>query len=228
MNAQQHYQVAPSVEDGAETRSNAADFIARWQEHRFRRSPHGRRTQLALLLWRITYRTLFRTSPRPFHRWRRMLLRLFGAQVGNRVRIYPTARIWAPWNVTLHDFCCLGEEVDCYSVGPITIGQNTTISQRSVLCTATHDTTLLHFPLVVEPIEVGAFAWVAAEAFVMPGVKIGRGSVIGVRSTVMASVPAWKIAVGTPSRIVADRQLRENEDETPRPVYEPNNQAPTT
>jgi acetyltransferase-like isoleucine patch superfamily enzyme len=52
---------------------------------------------------------------------------------------YPSARIWAPWNLEMGDHACLSEDVDCYCVDKIAIGANTTVSQYSFLCSRSHD-----------------------------------------------------------------------------------------
>ena len=48
-------------------------------------------------------------------------------------------------------------------------------------------------------------AWVAAQAFVMPGVTIGRGAVVAARSLVLKDVPALTVVAGQPARAVSRR-----------------------
>src|SRR4026209_1391653 len=93
-------------------------------------------------IWGLVPLTLFRSSPRLFHGWRRLLLRLFGASIGRGVRVYPSVRIWAPWNLQMPAHSCLGRDVDCYCVAPIRIGAHAVVSQYSSLCAASHDYTL--------------------------------------------------------------------------------------
>src|SRR5690606_5158762 len=66
----------------------------------------------ARAVWSIVWLSLYRPTPRPFHWWRCLLLRLFGARIGTGVRAYQSARIWAPWNLEMGDHSCLGEGVD--------------------------------------------------------------------------------------------------------------------
>jgi putative colanic acid biosynthesis acetyltransferase WcaF len=124
------------------------------------------------------------------------------------VRTFPSIKVWAPWNLELQDHCGLGDGVDCYSVGKITIGRNATVSQDTVLCTASHDYTDPTFPLTIGEICVGEFVWLAAQVFVMPNVLIGEGTVVGVSSTVMRDLPTWSVAVGTPCRVIGPRKVR--------------------
>jgi len=161
--------------------------------------------RLARLCWGIAYVILFRYSPRPFHGWRAMLLRLFGAKVGKRVHVYPLVKIWAPWNLELSDECGVGNGADLYSQAKIYIGKRTVISQGAYLCTGTHDYTKRGHPLYALPIRVEDHAWVAADVFVHPGVTIGEGAVIGARSVVIKDMPAWTVCAGNPCRPLKER-----------------------
>ncbi len=170
-------------------------------------SPLSLRNRLGRLAWTVVYRTLFRTSPEVLHGWRRLLLRLFGASLASTSRVYPTAKVWAPWNLTLGEFACLGRDVDVYNVMPIRIGARSTISQYTYLCGATHDYTRRDYPLIPLPITIGDDCWLAADVFVSPGITIGEGTVVGARSTVTKDLPPWVVAVGTPAKAIKKREF---------------------
>lgn len=86
-------------------------------------SPHPYWNRIGRVLWAFTWLVLFRPSPRPFHTWRRWLLQLFGAQISKEAHPYPSARIWAPWNLIMEEGSCLGDHVDCYSVDRVILDQ---------------------------------------------------------------------------------------------------------
>jgi len=163
------------------------------------------RQRVRRVLWNAAWALLGRPSPALLHGWRRLLARAFGAQVGGGVHIYPRARIWAPWNLKMGSRSCLADGVGCYNVAPIEIGEDAVVSQDSYLCTATHDYNDSSFPLVIAPICIEPQAWVAAGAFLSPGVTIHRGAVVGARAVVVASVPAWSVAAGNPAKVVKQR-----------------------
>lgn len=155
--------------------------------------------------WGIVEVTLFRWSPKPFHSWRALLMRLFGATVGKGVHVYPGVKIWAPWNLELKDECGIANCCILYSQGKITVGRQTVISQGSHICAGTHDYTREGFPLITMPITIGDNVWIAAEAFVHPGVTIGNGCVIGARSVVNKDMPEWMVCGGHPCKPLKER-----------------------
>lgn len=158
------------------------------------------RNRMARVLWDLAWLLLFRFSPRPFHAWRRLILRLFGARIAQGCHIYPNVRIWAPWNLTCHEQAGVADGVILYSQAPITLGARSVISQGAHLCTGSHDYNSPLFTLFAKPIVIGDHAWVAAECFIHPGVTVGEGAVIGARSVVTRDMPAWTVCTGNPCK----------------------------
>lgn len=178
-----------------------------------KRSPHALRNKLGRGAWAAVYLLLFRPSPRPLFGWRRLLLRLFGASMARNTFVNNTVRIWAPWNLVMGEFSSLAHDVNCYCVAPVRIGAHVTVSQYSYLCAATHDFEDPGFPLRASPITLGDHCWIAADVFVGPGVSVGRGTVVGARSSVFGDLPRWQVAVGSPARPVRARLVREGADD---------------
>jgi putative colanic acid biosynthesis acetyltransferase WcaF len=143
---------------------------------------------------------LFRLSPRPLWGWRRMLLRAFGARVGAHAHIYPTVRITIPWNLEIGEQAAVGDRAILYALGPITIGSRVTISQYAHLCAGTHDWRDPAMPLVKTPLVLEDDAWVCADAFVGPGVRVGKAAIVGARAVVMKDVPPGITVGGNPAR----------------------------
>jgi putative colanic acid biosynthesis acetyltransferase WcaF len=162
--------------------------------------------------WAITWRLLASWTPAYLHAWRRFLLRLFGAVVSPKAKIYPTASIWSPANLEIGDYACIGPGVIVYSMAKITFAPYSLASQRAHLCAGTHDIEDVHFQLKARPITVHARAWIAAEAFVGPGVTVGEGAVLGARGCAFRNLDAWTVYVGNPARPVKPRQVRFPDD----------------
>lgn len=161
----------------------------------------SRREQAGRVLWALAM-PLFRLSPRTFWGWRRVLLRAFGAGVGQGVHVYPTTRITIPWNLVLGDGCAVGDHAILYALGHITLGPRATVSQHAHLCAGSHDLTHPARPLIKPPIVIGADAWIAADAFVGPGVTVGDGAIVGARAVVVKNVNSGHVVAGNPARIL--------------------------
>nr|WP_271078043.1 putative colanic acid biosynthesis acetyltransferase [Aurantiacibacter sp. MUD61] len=158
------------------------------------------------MIWSACWLLLYRPSPVMLHSWRRFLLRCFGADIRAGAHPYPSARIWAPWNLTMLEEACLGPHSDCYNAAHVTIGKKAIVSQKSYLCTPSHEANDA-FQLVAAPIVLEDRAWVAACALITPGVTIGRGAVVGAGSVVTKDVAAGVIVAGNPARQVGTSDL---------------------
>lgn len=152
-------------------------------------------------LWEMAH-PLFAWSPRPFWSWRRALLRLFGAKIGREVHVYPSVRITVPWNLTIEDQTAVGDRAVLYALGPITLAKQVTISQHAHLCAGTHDYRDPAMALLKFPISIGDGAWICADAFVGPGVRVGERAIVGARAVIMKDVAADAIMIGNPARLL--------------------------
>lgn len=168
-------------------------------------SPWSVGTRLALLAWSAVWLLFFRPSPKPLVGWRLLLLRLFGTRITGRPFVASSARIKMPWNLTLEHRACLGERSEVYNLGPVILRERCTIAQEAYLCAGTHDFTTPDLPMVVGPIEVKPDAFVGARAFILPGVTIGEGAVIGACAVVSRDMPAWTICAGNPCQPIKPR-----------------------
>lgn len=157
------------------------------------------RELLGRVLW-ASVSPLFRLSPRPFWGWRNFLLTLFGAKISRGVRIFPSAKVFIPWNLEVGEMSSIGFEALIYNLGKIKIGSAVTISQRAHLCAGTHDHRDPLMTLIKSTITVGDNAWICADAFVGPDLEIGTNAVVAARSVVVKSVPPGAIVAGNPAQ----------------------------
>lgn len=162
--------------------------------------------RLQRLFWNVVWLLLFRPSPRPFHAWRSLLLRLFGARLGPNCHFYPASRIHSPWNLVCEDQVTVADGAEIYNPAPIKLGSHAILSQGAYLCGATHDFDDPSFPLLTYAMAVGAYAWICARASVGPGVNIGEGAVLGLGSVATRDLEAWKVYAGAPAVLVKERR----------------------
>lgn len=90
-------------------------------------------------------------------------------------------------------------------MAPVVIEQRAVISQDVTLCAGMHDISDPSFQLVTKPITVEADAWVAAEAFIGPGVCVGSCAVVGARAVMFKDATASGVYVGNPAVLIKER-----------------------
>lgn len=61
-----------------------------------------------------------------------LLLRLFGAKIGQNVVIRPSVKITYPWKLTVGDYAWVGDDAVLYTLGEINIGAHAVISQKGI------------------------------------------------------------------------------------------------
>ncbi|MFT3997298.1 MAG: colanic acid biosynthesis acetyltransferase WcaF [Asticcacaulis sp.] len=162
--------------------------------------------RLSRLVWNICWLVLASWTPPFAHPWRRFLLRSFGAKIQGKSDVRGSARVWYPGYLVMGDNSIIADRVICYNMALITIGDYTVISQGAHLCAGSHDIVDPHFQLIARPIHIGKECWVAAEAFVGPGVTMGEGAVLGARGVAFRDMDANGVYAGNPAKKIKDRR----------------------
>ena len=126
-------------------------------------------------------------------------LRAFGAKVGKGVVIRSRVNITFPWRLSIGDHVWIGEEVLILSLAPVTIASHVCISQRVFLCTGSHRFRSENFDLVTKPIVIGEGCWIAANAFIGPGVALDPGTLCSAGAVVMRSSGSGEVLRGNPA-----------------------------
>jgi putative colanic acid biosynthesis acetyltransferase WcaF len=175
------------------------DNAAHRRNANYSRGELWRRRLWECVAWKL------RWTPRCCYGLRNAILRAFGARLGRAVRIYPDARIFHPWLLQVGDCSTIGPGADIYNLGEVRIGANVLISKNAHLCAGSHDYRQPNLPLLKLPITIGDEVWICADAFIGPGVTVGRGAVLGARAVVLRDVPEGAIVGGNPARAIGRR-----------------------
>ena len=160
------------------------------------------------LVWGIVKILLFRPfGSIIFNKWRIFLLKCFGAKIGNNSIVYSSANIWMPCNLIVGERCCIGPNTIIYNPNSIILGNKVTISQYTYLCGGSHDIHTKSLDFVSAPIVIKDFSWVCARCFVMMGITIEEGCIIGATSSLFSSTEPWGVYGGIPARFIKNRDL---------------------
>ena len=130
-------------------------------------------------------------------------------------RISSSAYITEPSKLDIGDNVWVNHNVRLDASGGLKIGDGCTIGYGSMILThSSHMAGRLNgaefikmriedrVGYIRKPVEIGEYTFIGGGAAVMPGVKIGRGCVIGVNSVVTKDVPDHAIVVGSPAKVI--------------------------
>jgi maltose O-acetyltransferase len=112
------------------------------------------------------------------------------------------------WNITIGTGCFVNFNCVMLDVLPITIGDRVQIASAVQLLAADHPRDVATRASALEngrPITLEDDAWIGAGALILPGVTVGRGSVLGAGSVATRDIPSGVMAAGNPCRVI--RQL---------------------
>ena len=124
-----------------------------------------------------------------------------GCHCGPMTYIDPAARLSCPANIAIGSHCTIGK-CRLYALDRIEVGERAIIGDGVYVCTGSHDIFADDFHLVTAPIVIEDGVWVATGATILPGVRVGRGAVVGAMAVVSKDVPAGAVVVGNPAKIV--------------------------
>lgn len=135
-----------------------------------------------------------------------LILKLYGAKIGDmsvvncklsyttlsRFKVGSQTFIARDVQIAMHDF--------------VTIGSCVVINSGVRIYSGTHDINNPMWPVIRKPVFVGDYSWIASDAIILPGVKIGNGAVIGAGTVVAKDVGEYEVVVGNPARHLRYRQ----------------------
>jgi putative colanic acid biosynthesis acetyltransferase WcaF len=124
------------------------------------------------------------------------ILRVFGANISQGTKIRRGIKVHFPWRMEIGKNSWIGEEVWFINHEKISIGNNVCISQRAIICSGGHDYRSASLAYQHAPINIGDGVWVCLDAKVLPGTRIGKGSVIAAGEVARGDIPDFHILIG--------------------------------
>lgn len=136
-----------------------------------------------------------------------LILRMFGARIGEGVMIKPKVNIKYPWLLIVQSYVWIGEEVWIDNLVEVTLGKNVCLSQGAMLLTGNHDYKNSRFDLKVGKIVLEEGVWIGAKAIVCPHVTCHSHAVLAVNSVAVKDLEAYGIYQGNPAQYVRERKI---------------------
>jgi putative colanic acid biosynthesis acetyltransferase WcaF len=169
------------------------------------------RGKLWQTVWYFLGLPLLKAAWIPSYAFRTGLLRLFGAKIGANVVVKQHVRVKYPWLLEVGNNVWIGEDAWIDNLAPVTLGDNSCLSQGAYLCTGNHDWSDVRFGLIIKPIALEQSSWAGARTVLGPGVTLREGAIAAAGSVVLRDIPPWEIHAGNPAAFLRKRELREDD-----------------
>lgn len=134
-------------------------------------------------------------------RWRLKGARIASSTVISHLTVHGDAS-----NLRIGDCCCLGI-TRMQTHERIEIGNCVVINDGVRLITGSHDIHSPTYDHVFAPIIIEDHAWIATDAMILKGVRIGRGAVVAAAAVVTRDVPPFTVVGGNPAKEIGTRRI---------------------
>jgi acetyltransferase-like isoleucine patch superfamily enzyme len=103
----------------------------------------------------------------------------------------------------------IGQQCFFHSAGGLIIGKNVGIGPGVKIITSQHEETasgpILHAPIKLARVTIEDDCDLGTGAIILPGVRIGKGSLVGAGAVVTKDLPPFSVAMGVPARMRRQR-----------------------
>ncbi|SMO40772.1 putative colanic acid biosynthesis acetyltransferase WcaF [Saccharicrinis carchari] len=156
-------------------------------------------------LWYFVNAVFFICPLNPSSGIKKILLKLFGANIGAGVVIKPGINIKYPWKLNIGENTWIGEKVWIDNLEQVNIGSNCCLSQGAVLLCGNHNYKKETFDLMVGNITLEDGVWIGAQAMLTPGTLCKTHAVLSVQSVGSGILESYSVYRGNPAVKVKDR-----------------------
>jgi maltose O-acetyltransferase len=128
---------------------------------------------------------------------------------GQRVNVERGANFYTGWEIELGDDSSLG--IDCMIPYDLKVGKDVMMGPDVIIVGENHQFERSDIPMRLQgykkypPVRIEDDVWIGARVLIMPGIKIGKGAIIGAGSVVTKDIPPYAICAGNPVRVIKYR-----------------------
>jgi len=144
----------------------------------------------------------------PSHCFRRFCYRLARIKIGKGSTIHTKTRFYNPRNIIIGEDTIVGEGAVLDGRARLIIGSHVDIASEVMIYNSQHDIENENFTAVDKPVVIEDYVFVGPRSIILPGVKIGKGAVVGAGAVVTKDVPPFAIVGGVPAKIIGERKLK--------------------
>ena len=142
----------------------------------------------------------------PSHHLRRFFYRLGGIKIGQGSSIHMGTRFYDPGKISIGDDTIVGERAVLDGRDKLVIGNHVAIASEVMIYNSEHNINDDNFQAIGAPVIVEDYAFIGPRVIILPGVKIGKGAIVGAGAVVTKEVPPFAIVGGVPAKIIGERK----------------------
>lgn len=149
----------------------------------------------------------------PSHHFRRFVYRFAGMKIDKGSVIHMHARFYNPSNISIGEDSIIGEFAVLDGRDKLSIGSHVDIASNVMIYNSEHNVHTVHFAavesIVKAPVVIEDYVFIGPRAIILPGVTLGKGSVVGAGAVVTKPVGAFEIVGGVPAKIIGERKNKD-------------------
>ena len=142
----------------------------------------------------------------PCHPLRRLTCKIVMKHFSWSSAIYRKVDLRCPYRISIGAHTNINKKCVIDGRGGIQIADNVDIAQEVCIWTDYHDYNSPTYRSVCKPVKIEEYVWIASRATILPGVTIGKGSVIASGAVVTKDIPPLSIVAGVPARVIGHRE----------------------
>lgn len=145
----------------------------------------------------------------PLHHVRRFFYRLAGMTIHEGSTIHAGARFYNPSNIVIGKDTIIGEYAVLDGRDRLVIGDHVDIASEVMIYNSQHDIHSDDFQAISERVVIDDYVFIGPRAIILPGVTLGKGSVVGAGAVVTKSVEPYAIVGGIPAKVIGERKEKD-------------------
>lgn len=145
----------------------------------------------------------------PSHHFRRFFYRLAGMKIGKGSAVHTGARFYDSRNIEIGRDSIIGEGAVLDGRDKLVIGNHVDIASEVMIYNSEHDVQSSDFEAVTSPVIIEDYVFIGPRAIILPGVKIGKGAVVGAGAVVTKDVEEFSIVGGVPAKVIGERKIKD-------------------
>lgn len=146
----------------------------------------------------------------PSHHIRRFFYRLAGMKIGKGTTIHMGTKFYRTENISIGTDTIIGEGVTLDGRGKLSIGNHVDIASEVMIYNAEHNVNDPEFNPIIEEVVIEDYVFIGPRAIILPGIRVGKGAVVGAGAVVTKDVSPNQIVGGVPAKLIGERKVKDH------------------